>query len=268
MKARHFLLIAIAAAPAAGFAQPAGPAPENQQLYAPPAALIAPEAARAVVEKFKPAYEKLGRPRLVFYVNRELVAAEGALMLKSRTEHTESTRTETKGAAESTSEKVGATSTYEAGAATQPTLADRQTVRDVERLFGRPFRAAGAALADPNVAAALLADRPFSHFAAADNDRARKQREALVKVADVVIEVLISSRNLTFPGVAGDQSLVLPDIQATAIRLSDSTILGQATARDVIGGERDAARLRQVDINQVAEATALALMEDMAGGAK
>ena len=268
MNARRLLFVAAATFPAAVFAQPAASVAENQRLYAPPAALIAPEAARAVVEKFKPAYEKLGRPRLVFYVNRELVAAEAALVLKSRTEKTEATRTETKGAAESTSEKIGATSTYEAGAATQPTLADRQTVRDVERLFGRPFRVAGATLADQTVAAALLADRPFSHFAAADNDHARKQREALVKVADVVIEVLISSRNVTVPGVAGDQTLLLPDIQATAIRLSDSTILGQATARDVLGGDRDAARLRQIDINQVAEATALALMEDMAGAAK
>jgi hypothetical protein len=268
MNARRLLPVLLAVTPAAVFAQSVAPAVENQRLYAPPAALIAPEAARAVVEKFKPAYEKLGRPRIVFYVNRELIAAEGGLMLKNRTENTEAVRTETKGAAESTSEKVRATSTYEPGAIAQPTLADRQTVRDVERLFGRPFRAAGAAMADQQVAAALLADRPFNRFAAADSDRARQQREAILKVAEVVIEVLITSRSVTVAGVAGDQTLLVPDIQATAIRLGDSAILGQATARDVIGDDRDAARLHQLDINQVAEATALALMEDMAGAGK
>jgi hypothetical protein len=289
MKARLLLSVA-AALPAALFAQdrpvtagerppvtvtgapaqahPAGPGEENQKLFALSATLVAPEAARAVVEKFKPAYEKLGRPRLVFYVNRELITAEGALALKARTENTEATRAETKGAPESTTEKVAATNSYEAVPTAALTLADRQTIRDVERLFGRPFRAAGATLTDQTVAAALLADKPFNHFAAADNDQARKQREALTKVADVVIEVLISSRPAVAPGISGDQTIVLPDIQATAIRLSDSAILGQATARDVLGRDRDAAKVRQFDVNDIAEATALALMEDIAGAAR
>jgi hypothetical protein len=287
MNARH-LLLAAAALPAVLLAQdkpvtagerppvtvtgapanahPSVPAEENQKLFPPPASLVAPDSARAVVEKFRAAYEKLGKPRLVFSVNRELIPAEGALALKARTENTEATRSETKGSPEATSEKVTATNTYEAVPASALSLADRQTIRDVERLFGRPFRAAGAALADQGVAAALLADKPFNHFAAADNDQARKQREALTKVADVVIEVLISSRQAVVPGIAGDSSVVLPDIQATAIRLSDSAILGQATARDVLGRDRDAAHVRQFDVNDIAEATALALMEDIAAG--
>lgn len=247
------------------------PTAENQQLYAPNATLVAPEAARSVVERFKAAYEKLGKPRVVFYVNRELVPAEAALLLKSRTENTEATRNDAKGATEpsATTEKVTATNNYEAAPASPAlTLADRQTIRDVERLFGRPFRAAGAALADQTVAAALLTDRHFNHFAAADNDQARKQREALTKVADVVVEVLISSRQAIVPGISGDQTVILPDIQATAIRLSDSAILGQATARDVLGKDRDATHVRQFDVNDIAEATALALMEDMSGPGK
>jgi len=254
---------------AAAIAASSGPvSTENQKLFPPPASLVTPETARAVVEKFRPAYEKLGKPRLVFYVNRELIPAEAALVLKSRTENTEAVHTETKGAAETTTEKVAGANTYEAATTPPLSLADRQTIRDVERLFGRPFRAAGATLADQAIAASLLADRPFNHFAAADNEQARKQREALTKIADVVIEVLISSRQAVVPGVAGDSTVVLPDIQATAIRLSDSAILGQATARDVIGRDHDAGHLHQLDVNDIAEATALALMDDIAGSVR
>ena len=83
----------------------------------------------------------------------------------------------------------------------------------------------------------------------------------------MVIEILISSRNVTVAGVAGDATYAAPDIQATAIRLSDAQIIGQAAASDVIGKERYSAYvLRNFDVHDVAEATALALMEDLTAG--
>lgn len=273
----------------------------EQQLYAPAGTMIPPAQARAIVERFKAAYETLGKPRLLFYVNRDLVATDAALELKKHTEHTEAVRTETKsdveapagtatpaavnvivnstttagpvaagkGSTQSQTEKVTAENVYEAKAATTLTLADRQTIRDVERLFGRPFRVAGAQLADQKVATSLIAGKSFNHFAAADNEPARKEREALAKVADVVIEILISSRQVSVLQVSGEKTFVVPDIQATAIRLSDSAILGQASSRDVLGKDRDASRLvPHFDVNDITEATALALMEDMAPGGK
>lgn len=277
------------------------PTESDQRLYAPEnRSLVAPDQARAVVEKFTEAYAKLGKPRILFYVNRDLVDASSGLHLAKRTERTEADRAETKsdvdapaaagapqtqinvnssgavapapvgrGTTTTTKEHVAAENTYESTAAPQLSLADRQTVRDVERLFGRPFRAAGAQLADQRIASALIADKPFDHFTASGNEQARKDREALAKVADIVIEVLISSREVLMPKVSGDQTTVVPDIQATAIRLSDSAIVGQATARDVLGKDRDAGRLlNNFDVNDIAEATALALMEDMALGGK
>ncbi|MFI5336115.1 MAG: hypothetical protein ACHQ5A_05000 [Opitutales bacterium] len=237
MPNRHLLFL-IAALPALLFARdqypaagehPAAATAGSEHLLAPAAPLVAPETARAVVEKFKGAYEKLGRPRIVFSVDRERLAAEVTPAL---------------------------------------TLADRQTIRDVERLFGRPFRAAGVTLTDPVAAAPLLAGKPFRHFAAADNEQTRRQREALTRIADVVIEVLISTRPVPVPSAAGDQTLILPDIQATAIRLSNSALLGSAAARDLPGNGPEAAGGRPSDVNQIAEATALALMEDIAAGAK
>ena len=276
---------------------------DEQKLYASLGdAMIAPEQARAVVDKFKATYGKLGSPRLLFFINRELVDIAAGLQLTKRTEHTETVRGETKsdvehaaaevpqtqvnvsvggeagatgtglsgkGLTEAHSEKVTGDNTYEAKNPAVGTLADKQTVRDIERFFGRPFRVAGATLADQKVATSLIADRTVDHSALAGSDLARKDRESLAKVADVVIEVLIASRQITVPQVSGDTLITVPDIQATAIRLSDSAIIGQASSRDVLGRDRDAGKVAQrFDAGDVAEATALALMDDMGLAAK
>jgi hypothetical protein len=149
-----------------------------------------------------------------------------------------------------------------------PTLADRQTVREVERLFGRPFRAAGATLADQRIAADMIGDKSLGSLSGT-GDQAGRDRAALGQVADVVLEILISSRNITVPAVSGDQTLTVPDIQATAIRLKDALILGQAAASDVLGKDVQAGRMVSTyDVRDITEATALALMEDMLGSAK
>jgi hypothetical protein len=292
---------------------PGLPAPvavtDNQRLYGPSTTLVAPAAAQAVIEKFKAAYEKLGRPRLVIYVNRELVDTSSGFKLTRRVEQTSSEHlgnktdfqadpnapkkegaapqtqvnvtvggdsgaaagvTPGKGETSSTSERVTAENTYTAKDAAAPALADRQTVRDLERLFGRPLRIAGATLADQRIAASLLPDKSFDHFTAgAPGDQAAKDREALAKVADVAIEILVSSRNLVVKEVSGDQVVPAPDIQATAIRLSDAQILGQASASDVLGKDQQAGMIvKNFDVRDIAEATALALMEDLAQSAK
>lgn len=284
--------------------------PETQQrLYGPGGTLIAPEKAKQVVDAFRAAYEKLGKPRVLFFVNRELVDEASNMKLTARTEKTESVQGEKKsnfeadpnaakpaagtaqtqvnvslngnagdsdkvatpgkGSVESKKTKVTAENTYAGSDKTAATLADRQTVREVERLFGRPFRYAGASLADQKVAASLIADKPIDHFVTPANEAARKDREALAKIADVVIEVLVSSRNVTVTGVSGDKTMSAPDIQVTAVRLADSTILGQASSSDILGKDQQAGRLvRQFDVRDITEATAFALMEDMTLTAK
>ena len=288
---------------------PASPPPpaarpaDDQKLYGgAQAPLVTPETAKAIVEKFRAAFARTEAPRFVFYVNRELIDADSGLQLTKRTERIEAERRDVKnnmetpaaggapqtqvnvnvnsnaadsgqpsgkGTASSRTEKVTAENTYEAKKAAEPTLADRQTVRDVERLFGRPFRAAGAHLADQKVAASILADKPFDTFAAGSSDLARKEREALAHVADIAVEVLVSSRNITVTNISGDETVTVPDIEATAIRLKDSAIIGQASSSDVLGKDPQAARLAQrYDVRDITEATALALMEDMTTNAK
>jgi hypothetical protein len=235
----------------------AAPAAENQKLYGQPAGLVQAETAQGIVARFRDAYGSPGSPRIVVYVNRSLIDTTSGLRLTGHTEKYEKT---------DGSGKTSGENTYQFREGAKPALADRQTVRDIERLFGRVFRNGNARLADQQTAVDLLADKPGERLA---GDQAGKEREALTAVADIAIEVLISSRNLTVPEVSGDQVVAVPDIQATAIRLKDAAILGQASASDVLGKRGPAGRIAQnFDVNDVTEATALALMEDMLTGAK
>jgi len=209
------------------------PAVENQRLYGPGAAeqvLIAREVASRLMEDFRAAYGAPSAPRLVIYINRPLVSAPAA-----------------SAAGDEDSDAVP--------------LSDRQTTREIERLFGRVFRNAGARLADQEVATALLPESPGLSLA---SDQAARERAALRAVADVAIEVLISSRDLSVPAVSGDRTVAVPDIQVTAIRLEDAAIVGQASAADIIGSNASAGELaRRFSVQDITEATALALMEDM-----
>jgi hypothetical protein len=239
----------------------ARPDANNQRLYGSNPPLINPEGAAAVSERFRAEYGQSASPRIVIHVNRGLISPNSGLRLTGRTEKFYESTSQKPGEEPTTSSDKSGENTYAAGEAPkEPTMADQQTVREIERLFGRVFRHAGAKLADQRAAAALLEVQPDSKIG---SDPAAKERDALKQIADIAIEVLISSRELTTRGLSGDSTYTVPDIQATAVRLSDSTILGQAAASDIIGqgGGRYAAQ-------EVTEATAFALMEDMLVGAK
>ena len=223
--------------------------------------LMTGERADAIINQFKAAYPKLGSPRFVITVNRELVNEHSAMKLTGRTEHVEAQRN-LNGAADGTVKTINQ-NTYVSTGKAEPTLADKQTMRDVERLFGRPLRAASASLADQNTARQLLADKPISELAGStDSPESRKDREALSQIADAVIEILISSKNVDVPTIAGSTSITTPDIQVTAISLKDSKILGQASSAEVTGRVPPSV-LASYDVREITEATALALMEDM-----
>ena len=229
-----------------------------QRVYAPSGdTLIARQSAEGILEGFRKVNKTDGAPRIVIYVNRALVDTVTGLKLTAHSE---------KYYKENGTVKTSGENTYALKEATSPTLADQQTVREIERLFGRAFRNAGATLADQKSAVALLEERPGHRLV---GDQAAKDREALGKIADVAIEVLISSRSLTVPEVSGDKTYAVPDIQATAIRLKDSVIIGQAAASDILGRDAQAgAIMRQFGVRDITEATALALMEDMLAGKK
>jgi len=214
----------------------------GQRVFPPsPDTLISRQNADGVLEGFRRSHKTDGAPRIVIYVNRALVEPAVAA-----------------------APAAGGERPAPPPPRPAPALADQQTVREVERLFGRAFRHAGAQLADQAIAATLLPAEPGAHLT---GDPAAGQREALAKIADLAIEVLISSRSMVLPGLGGDAMLAVPDIQATAIRLKDAAIVGQASASDVIGRGAQAGRAAQrFSVQDITEATALALMEDMLTG--
>lgn len=273
--------------------------------------LVTPDQAKAVIDRFKEGYKKLGNPRILIYVNRELVDETSGLRLTRTSETSDTDRSETKtdftldpnaakalganggariraggdvtlqgggrqglgilpgkGTTSTVNERGNSNRTFTNADRPQPRLADKQTVRDVERLFGRPLRHGGATLADQRVATQLIPSARFNRDAiTTEGEQASKDRQALSKVADVVLEVLISSRQLVIAEVSGNKVYDVPDIQATAIRLSDAKIIGQASASDILGKDRYAGRVaRNFDVREIAEATALTLMEDMMVG--
>jgi hypothetical protein len=256
--------------------------------------LVTPEQAQNVVNRFKEAYPKMGSPRVVIYINRELVDEDTGMKLSARRQETESVRGGVKqdlslssrtgknspgnssvatinGSPASTAnqdnslnqtDRVTSKNNYRVQERKQQSLADKQTVRDVERLFGRPLRLAGVTLVDQRLATQLTPDKPVSTFTPqTEGEAVRKDREALAKIADVVVEVLISSRQVTVPELSGDKVYAVPDIQVTALRLSDAKILGQATAADLLDHAGKVAK--NFGVREITEATALSLMEDM-----
>jgi hypothetical protein len=227
--------------------------------------LVSAADAQSTVDAFRTNYQRLGSPRILIYVNRDLVDEQSGLKLSGRSETVKTSRkselNSTNGSV--TTETTARNNYHDNGRGGQPTLADRQTVRDVERLMGRPLRAAGAALVDQRVAEQLMENRPLDSITG-ETEQARKDRAAVNQIADVALEVLISSRNVTIPGISGDRNYTVPDIQVTAIRLKDSKVIGQASATDVLnhaGGPAMAAR--NFSVQDITEATALALMNDM-----
>jgi len=64
------------------------------------------------------------------------------------------------------------------------------------------------------------------------------------------------------PGTNEVRTYVVPDLQATATRLSDSKIIGQIASSDVLGRVFSYAP-RTFDAAEITEVTALVLMEEM-----
>ena len=243
------------------------PAGEDQRVYGTRGELVSSETAQNVSERFRAAYGQATSPRIVIHVNRALVDTASGLRLTGRTEKSYDTTSQKKGEEPTTTTDKSGENTYAAGEASKaPTLADQQTVREIERLFGRVFRHAGARLADQRTATALLENQIATPLS---SDQGAKERDALKQIADIAIEVLISSRELPVQGISGDNTFTVPDIQTTAIRLSDSAIIGQAAASDILGRGPSAGNVaRQYGAQDITQATAFALMEDMLTAAK
>ena len=109
--------------------------------------LVDPERAQGIVDLFRTNYALLGSPRILIYVNRNLVGDQSGVKLSDRSERVETTSTSSSASASSTNAgstndnittRVVANNTYQDNGRSAPTLADRQTVRVNVELPGRP----------------------------------------------------------------------------------------------------------------------------------
>jgi hypothetical protein len=233
--------------------------------------LIPQSEAQSIVDQFRTNYSSHGSPRILIYVNRELLDESSGMKLTGRSKRVETTSVSNTGASasntpaqtESVTTHTVAESTYNSDTKPAPTLADRQTVRDVERLMGRPLRGAGVSLVDQHLASQLLHGHPLTANAG-ETEQGQHDLKAVSSIADIVVEVLMTSRNVTVPEISGDRTYSVPDIQMTAIRLKDFKVIGQASAADVANrGGSPGFVARNFGVQAITEATTVALMEDM-----
>ena len=245
---------AVAPIPAAGAVSAKDAHDKQEQCCESSGLLVLPERAQPVIGQFKDTYARLGQPRVLVFVNRTLVDGLGLNAPGA------GAAADAGGGAAPAAEPAP-TPTSTASPAPTETLVDPETARDVERVFDRLFRLAGVALIDQGsvpVVIGLTAEK-------ANADPSAIDRDAVAKVADVVVEVLIAGGSTTLRECGDEAAIVVPDIQATAIRLSDARVLGQVSAVDVLGrGHPVGCKAKESGLREMVEATALGLMEDMA----
>ena len=226
------------------FKQTAAPVEGKKYMYTvspavPLSQIYNAQQAQQIVEDFRAAYVKLGAPRININVN-----------LPQGTFEVPQIPTVGVGGTPQIDPATGLPMPVGVGGAA-PTaaprifdtaeLSTRQTKREVELLFGRPLRLAGATLIDP----------------------------AQTNLPELTLEILLGEREIKVPGINGPKSHTVPDIIVTATRAADGQVLGQATVLDLFKHQAAAARmLQRYNIQQLTEATALALMKDIASTAK
>lgn len=225
---------------------------------------VPPAAGRDAAGRFFETYQKLGQPRLLFVVNREAVV-EAPSASGARRGHARGERAREARAAGGMVASFAANQPAVAVAAPAPGV----PLGEVARQFDQPFREGGVRLADPTAVATLMAGKPLVHFTASGSEAARRDRAALAQVADVIVEVVVAQREVVLPVGSAERVGWQPEVQATAIRLSDSAIIGQANSRDLVkrqrGGKNGAGAAESVEA--LTQATAWALMESIARGA-
>jgi hypothetical protein len=226
------------------FKQTAAPVEGKKYVYTvspsvPLSQIYNAQQAQQIVEDFRAAYVKLGAPRININVNLPQGAFEVPQIPTVSVGGTPQIDPATGlpmpvgvgGAAPAAAPRIFDTDE----------LSTRQTKREVELLFGRPLRLAGATLIDP----------------------------AQTNLPELTLEILLGEREINVPGINGTKSHTVPDIIVTATRAADGQVLGQATVLDLFPHQAAAARmLKRYNIQQLAEATALALMKDIASTAK
>lgn len=246
-----------------------------------------------VITAFYDAYQKFGRPRILVYVNRALVADRGELLPVVQVDRT----TQVKGDKVPLSggsvqigsgNEAGGASTGKGGERRESVTASVRTpmsrplgaaplteaeVRQLEEQFLRPFMEAKARLVDQRVAeiARWTFATPGANFLTApEGSVEQREIESLKQSAEVVVEVLARWREVVVPEPSGNDRVERRiSLSATATNLAEGVRLGQVSSDSLFGfndrrGERQQRLYAQLADKEIVEQTALALMEQLA----
>lgn len=252
---------------------------------------------KEVVEQFRDAYAKEKKPRLLLFVNRELLPSQ-RLEATGKTEKSMQVKGDAvDGSAGNTNVQIGnnthtsngsgiivnpvqtgaggekkeTTTTYSSTA--KPNLGtpnlNEFDARQLQEGFRRPYFAAGARFIDQKVAASLL--KNFSttgdrFLSPPTTDAERDAQAALKQSAEVAIELLARHYDVTYPTPAGDTTVHRLDLVATAYDLKNpGVILGQISSETLYGFNQPGGTRRNVTDAEIIDQTALALMQQLTG---
>ncbi|MCC7519976.1 MAG: hypothetical protein IT578_12430 [Verrucomicrobiae bacterium] len=291
MRAFLPLLALVAVAPVA-FAQ----SPKTAAVAAWNAGPPMPIADRAgTVQAFRGTYAKLGRPRLLVFVNREMVRERGEMLQVERTDQSVKTKGDpiplTSGytiqfGADNRATAPGSAPVSGKGGEAQsasgistrriesayrpPAAITEMEAREFEEIFQEPLSEADARFVDQKTAE--LAQRLFRNadpnfLTAPADDRERREVESLRAAADLAVEILVRKKTVKILQPSGDDSAEeRVSVTATAIRLKDGVKLAQVSSDSLFGfnrrhGDRIERRYREVTSAEILEQVALAVMQ-------
>lgn len=247
-----------------------------------------------VVQSFRGNYARLGKPRLLIFVNRELVRDRGELLQTERTDRSIKTKGDPVPLLPSSTVQIGADNraTASSPAAVSGKGGEAQTsigvsvrraepqhrpppavtemeAREMEEAFQQPFADAGARFVDQQtaeLAQRLFRDADPNFLTAPADDRERREVESLRKSVDLAIEILVRKKRVTILQPSGeDRSEERISVIATALSLKDGAKVAQVSSDSLFGfnrrhGERIERRYREVTSAEILEQVALAMM--------
>lgn len=249
---------------------------------------------REVVDQFCASYAKEQKPRLLLFVNRELLPSQ-RLEVSVKTEKSTQVKGDAvDGASGGTNVQIGnntqthgggivmnpvqtgaggekkeTTTTYKAGS--KPDLGtpalNEFDARQLEETFRRPYFSAGARFVDQRMAASLLKNFGLTgdrFLSPPSTDAERDAQDALKKSADIAIELLARHYDVTFPTPAGDTTVHRLDLVATAYDLKNpGVVIGQISSETLYGFNQPGGTRRNVTDLEIIDQTALALMQQL-----
>lgn len=248
----------------------------------------------AVIQTFRQVYQSLGKPKVLLYINRRLVRDRGEIVLTSESSNSIKTKGDPVAVGIGGSVQIGTGNKIEEGSKSVSgkggerlesvqhserisdggltgvrSVNDREA-REIEESFQEPLMEAGVLLVDQRVAQIsnkIFSPADGSFLTALNESREKEEIESLKKSTDWVLEIMTEMRPVKILMASGaDRMEERPKYTATLMRLKDGVKLAQVNSDSLFGfnrreGEQKQRQMKRVTGAEIAEQTALALMQ-------